>query len=171
MRSTAAAIAELDAQAPEMSPEMRAAYERWREERRAEAGKLSSRGMEKKAATGTMPGCAPTGYRNVNGKIEIDLVLGPLVREAFERAATSDLPLRALLAEMTAKGLVSRNGKPMKVSAFWYMLKNPFYVGMIRWKGQLIPGRHEPLLSEGQFSKAQAAGDYGNVSQIGGVQY
>ncbi len=148
MSSTVSTIAELEPLIPEMPPEMRAGFEEWRQDYHAHMGRLASRGMERKAASGVLPCCAPVGYRNVRKRIEVDPVLAPLVRESFERAAESKLPLRVLLAEMTAKGLVSRSGKPLKVSAFWYMLRNPFYTGMVNWKGKLIQGSHEPLISQ-----------------------
>ena len=144
-------IVDLEEFAPTMPLEMRDAFERWRQDYHAHMGKLASRGMERKVACGILPCCAPVGYRNIRKKIEIDPMLAPLIREAFERAATSKLSLRTLLAEMTAKGLISRNGKPLKVSAFWYMLRNPFYVGMIRWHGELIQGNHEAIISKGVF--------------------
>ena len=148
MSSTVSAIADLDPLAPEMPPAMHAALEAWRQGYHAHLGELSRRGMARKAASGVLPCCAPVGYRNVRKRIEADPVLAPLVRESFERAAASALPLRALLAEMTEKGLVSRSGKPLKVSAFWYMLRNPFYAGMVNWKGEMIPGSHQPLVSQ-----------------------
>jgi len=155
MSSIVSAIADQEESVPAMSPEMQAAFEQWRQGYYAHMGKLASRGMERKAASGILPCCAPVGYRNYQKTIEVDPALAPLVREAFERAATSRLPLRALLAKMTAKGLVSRTGKPLKVSAFWYMLGNPFYVGLIRWHGELIPGTHESLISRELFAAVE----------------
>lgn len=152
MSSIVSAIADQEESVPAMLPEMQAAFERWRQGYHAHMGRLASRGMERKAASGVLPCCAPVGYRNVRKIIEVDPVLAPLVQEAFERAATSRLPLRSLLAEMTAKGLVSRSGKALKVSAFWYMLGNPFYAGLIHWHGELIPGSHEPLVSGELFA-------------------
>jgi len=156
MTSTVSTIEDLEPLAPDMPPEMRAAFEQWRQDYHTHMGELSRRGMEKKVASGILPCCAPVGYRNVGKKIVIDPILAPLVKEAFERAATSRLPLRTLLAEMTAKGLVSRNGKLLKVSAFWYMLRNPFYTGKILWKGKLIPGSHIPLIANDAFKSVQA---------------
>ena len=155
MSSTVSAIADLTPLAPDMPPEMRAAFEQWRQDYHAHMGELSRRGMERKAASGILPCCAPVGYRNVGKKIVIDSVLAPLVQKAFERAATSRLPLRSLLAEMTAKGLVSRNGKLLKVSAFWYMLKNPFYNGQIHWQGQLRHGTQPVLVTGDIFDAVQ----------------
>lgn len=147
MSSIISAVTDRGELVSEMSPEMQAAFERWRQSYHAHMGRLASRGMERKAVSGVLPCCAPVGYRNVRKIIEVDPVLAPLVQMAFERVAKSRLPLRSLLAEMTARGLVSRSGKPLKVSAFWYMLRNPFYAGLIRWHGELIPGSHEPLVS------------------------
>lgn len=131
-----------------------AAFEAWKDEYCRRMGELSRQGMARKAASGVLPCCAPVGYRNYRKKIEVDPVLAPLVRESFERAAISGLPLRALLAEMTAKGLVSRSGKPLKIGPFWYMLNNPFYTGTVRWKGRLIRGTHEPLISQELYEAA-----------------
>ena len=166
MSSTVSTIADLDPLAPEMSPEMRAAFEQWRQDYHAHMGELSRRGMEKKAASGILPCCAPVGYRNVSKKIVLDPILAPLVKEAFERAATSRLPLRTLLAEMTAKGLVSRNGKPLNVSAFWYMLNNPFYMGMVRWKDRVIPGSHPPLIIQELWSAVHYSGPLCQDSEL-----
>ncbi len=132
-----------------------AAFEAWKDEYHRQVSELSRQGMARKAERGILPCCAPVGYRNYRKKIEVDPVLAPLVRESFERAASSDLPLRALLAEMTSKGLVSRSGKPLSVSAFWYMLGNPFYAGIVRWKGRLIQGSHEPLVDGETLNAAQ----------------
>ena len=140
---------------PPSSPDPYAAFEAWKDEYHRQVGELSRQGMARKAEKGILPCCAPVGYRNYRKKIEVDPVLGPLVRESFERAAASSLPLRALLAEMTAQGLVSRSSKSMKVSAFWYMLRNPFYVGSIRWHGKLVPGVHETIITKEQFDQVQ----------------
>lgn len=141
---------------PPPSPAPDTAFEVWKDQYHRQMGELSRQGMARKAENGILPCCAPVGYRNYRKKIEIDPVLAPLVRASFERPAASGLPLRALLAEMTAKGLVSRSGKPLKVSAFWYMLHNPFYTGMINWKGGLIQGVHEPLITLDLWNNVQS---------------
>ncbi len=33
------------------------------------------------------------------------------------------------------------------------MLKNPFYYGMMRYKGQVIPGSHEPMVTKANASR------------------
>lgn len=99
-------------------------------------GRMAAIAMEIKARKGELVFCPPVGYRiNLDGpraKAEPDPVLAPPVREAFERYATGGCSLRKLLAEMTAKGLVSRSGKPMGVSGLHTVLTNPFYSGQVR---------------------------------------
>ena len=104
------------------------------------------------ANTGRFPSCVPIGYRNQTNEdgsktIVVDPETSSLVTLALRLCRAHGLPIRQLLAIMTAKGLRSRNGKPLSVSAFWYLLSNPFYAGLIRWQGELIPGSHPPLIS------------------------
>lgn len=35
------------------------------------------------------------------------------------------------------------------------MLKNPLYYGMMRYKGQVIPGSHEPMVTKATFDRVQ----------------
>lgn len=122
-------------------------FEEWRQTYNSHLGELASQGLERKARSGVHPGRAPLGYKNVGKGIEIDPETAPLVREAFKRAAIPGMSLRMVLREMTARGLRSRNGKPLSISAIWYVLRNPFYVGKVCWRGILIPGSHDWLIS------------------------
>lgn len=119
------------------------------EERGREARRRAEAGRRAKAAAGGLNGCAPVGYVNRRQGsrtwVEIDPVQGPLVREAFELYATGEYSLRGLLKIMTEKGLLSRNGKAMGVSALHWMLNNPFYDGEIRARSDAYPGSHVPL--------------------------
>jgi len=119
-----------------------------------ELGRRVSLALDAKARRGEWIGQAPTGYRNVGGRVEIDPVTGPLVAEAFRLAARKRSSLRQILDELTPKGLRSRNGKPMGPSALAALLQNPFYVGMIRYKGKLYEGEHEALVSPSLFDRA-----------------
>ena len=114
--------------------------------------------MFDKVRRGDLPGCPPVGYRNAAYVHELPIVvdekLAPLVRKSFELAAGGTYSLHGLLAAMTAKGLVSRTGKPMGVSSFWNLLTNPFYTGRIRYYGELLPGRHPAIVDEELFVEA-----------------
>ncbi len=85
----------------------------------------------------------------------VDEKLAPLVKEAFDLAAGGTLSLRKILEVLTGKGLVSRNSKAMGASALHALLTNPFYTGKLRYNGELLEGRHQPLVSSEVFERVQ----------------
>lgn len=115
------------------------------------------KGMDEKVAQGGWPHRAPTGY--VNDKSTRTIVVEPesaeFVRIAFRRYATGTVSLSDLAAELHALGFRSREGKRVGSSALHKMLRNPFYRGLLPYKGQTVPGRHEPLVSPELFALVQ----------------
>ncbi len=126
---------------------------------RLHIGDLTREAKLQTARQGKLPGPAPLGYLNRRtGKYETAVVMddatAPLVREAFGLAAQG-WTVRALAAEMDARGLRSRNGNALRASALWHLLTNPFYAGFVRYGGETFPGRHEPLVEEDLFVRVQ----------------
>lgn len=126
------------------------------------------KGSVQKAKNGGTPGRAPVGYLNVrrmeNGRevrtVEIDPVRGPLMAWAFEAYATGEWTIRRLLDEMTARGLQTvpgpRSGsKPLVVSNLHRLLRHPYYMGLVRYKGVLYPGKHQPLVTRETWDEVQ----------------
>jgi site-specific DNA recombinase len=118
------------------------------------------KGLVQKAECGGTPGKAPLGYRNVRGEengrdvrtVEIDPARAPLVTWAFEAYATGEWTQRKLLAELTRQGLDipacgSRPAKALSLSYIQYLLTNPYYKGIVRYRGVEYQGRHEPLVT------------------------
>lgn len=118
-------------------------------------GRKVSKAMSAKARKGVMPGCAPLGYKNawVDGEraIIIDPATAPKVRRLFELAGRKRWSLRKLVAEAERMGISSRNGKPFGPSSLKAILENPFYRGKVRWNGETLQGKHEPLVSDALF--------------------
>ncbi len=117
------------------------------------------KGMQEKVEQGGWPHHAPIGYlndRNVRSLV-VDPDTAHLVRHAFERYATGLVSLGDLAAELTAMGMRSTKGNPPAPGSLHVMLRNPLYVGLVRYKGQLYPGAHEPLVSVALFDRVQAA--------------
>jgi site-specific DNA recombinase len=63
--------------------------------------------------------------------------------------------LRTILADITRRGLRSKHGNPIGVSALWKILTDPLYTGMIQYKGELIQGNHQPLITRECFDSVQ----------------
>ncbi|HZW45835.1 MAG TPA: recombinase family protein, partial [Dermatophilaceae bacterium] len=119
-----------------------------------------TKGLHQKLAQGGTPMRAPIGYRNVRkidgqGRevrtVEVDPERAPLIRWAFERYATGETSVAGLLRDLTARGLVTvpspkRPSKPLGRNTLYSLLTNPYYAGVIRYKGGLHPGAHEPIV-------------------------
>ena len=124
--------------------------------------------MSAKAKSGGTLGLAPLGYlnrRDTSGGRNIGIVIfdeerAPHVRVAFELYATSDWSLEALQDELTQRGLRTRSRRyssgPISISKLAEMLRDPYYVGYVTYKGEIIKGRHEPLISQELFDQVQA---------------
>jgi len=106
-----------------------AAYREYRRLDYEARGKKIRAALAARRTKGEATGYPPVGYRIVrlpDGRkvVKEDPVMSPLVRETFDLYATGNYSLRELLAVMTAKGLRSRTGRRMGVSALWYVLKS-----------------------------------------------
>lgn len=117
------------------------------------------KGMYGRLKQGIYPFAAPIGYLNCGkGKPKaIDPVKGPLVRQMFERYATSSIGFEQLRHEMWEKGLRTSAGKAMYDHTLTAILNNPFYAGIIRLgtTGETFEGAHEPLVSKALFERVQ----------------
>jgi site-specific DNA recombinase len=112
--------------------------------------------MQAAVKAGRFPWGAPIGYLNVNKTIQPDPDRAPLVRQAFElvksgRYVTTD----AVLKVVTAMGLTTRRGNPVKPQTFSRMLQNPIYAGWVVSKKVRARGLHEPLIAEEVFNAVQ----------------
>lgn len=127
-----------------------------------------NKGLIQKAKNGGTPFRAPIGYLPVrvweNGReirtVGIDEERAPLVRQAFEMYATGEWTTRTLLKEITDKGLLSRStpkrpSKPITLSAFHNMLRNPYYAGIIDYRGVRTPGNHPTFVDRAVFDEVQ----------------
>jgi site-specific DNA recombinase len=126
------------------------------------------KGSIQKAKTGGTIGKAPTGYRNVrvweNGQerraVDVDPERGPLMTWAFEEYATGNWSARRLLEAVTEKGLTSPGGprtpsKPLSLGNFSRLLRNPYYMGVVRYRKVQYVGSHPPLVSAATWHKVQ----------------
>ncbi len=55
---------------------------------------------------------------------------------------------------MNALGLSAWN-RPLAISNYQYILKNPIYTGLMRIKGEIYEGKHEPIISKALFDACQ----------------
>ncbi len=115
-----------------------------------------------------MGGPVPLGYAVKDRKLVIMPEEAEIVRSMFRRY----LELRSvhlLQKELEQQGVRSRT-RPLKDGrtlgglvlgrgAIAHMLKNPIYVGLIRFQGDLHQGQHEPIIPKELFDAVQVALD------------
>jgi site-specific DNA recombinase len=113
-------------------------------------------GMEKKAKSGKfVGGNVPYGFRLDPDK---GLVLHEeealIVRKMFKMYAFGREGSSAICTQLNEAGHRNRRGQKWCRRVVLYMLRNPVYVGKIRWRGILYQGTHDPLISQVLFEKA-----------------
>lgn len=112
---------------------------------------------------GYYPLPAPLGYVDRGGGVtkEIDPLAGPLVKWAFETYATGTVSLKDLAQDLARRGLQPRRGRKLSVASLAKMLRNPFYIGLIRIDrtSETFQGLHLPLIRKSVFEAVQATMD------------
>ena len=123
--------------------------------------------MGAKAKNGGTIGRARLGYINARdlsegrniGVVQVDPERAPFMISAFELYATGTFSLDSLQAELTMRGLRTRPGRhpagEVSISKLAALLRDPYYLGYVTYKGELIKGRHEALISQELFDRVQ----------------
>jgi hypothetical protein len=116
--------------------------------------------MAEKVASGEFPHRAPPGYLNdvVSHLIVLDPERAAYVRGMFEWYATGRVSLDDIHRRCVQDGFTAgpRFTRPPARSEIETILKNPFYTGRFRWKGQLHPGKHEAIVSQELWDRVQS---------------
>lgn len=115
------------------------------------------RGMRQKIRNGIWPVWAPIGYLN-NPKtrmIDVDLEKAPKIRKIFGLYATGEHNLTSLANWCKENNLKGNLGKEISTSNIQKILQNVFYLGLMKYKGEIFEGKHKPLISKKLFDKVQ----------------
>lgn len=126
------------------------------------------KGISTKLTQGGTPGRAPLGYvnkREIQGTsdvrwVEVDPERAPLMTWAFKEYATGDWTLSKLADALEAKGLRTRQtpklaSRPVRIPTLHKALTNPYYVGIIAYKGVYHQGSHKPLIDMDTWLQVQ----------------
>jgi len=114
------------------------------------------------------PQCAPPyGYRMEGKRLLPDEPTANIVREIFHRFAAGE-GYYAIARSLNENGITTRQGKPFENRTVEYILRNPVYMGSLRWnpvqKTQrhydapdiiFTQGTHSPLVDETTWHRAQ----------------
>lgn len=128
------------------------------------------KGMGEKIKGGGTVGRAPIGYQNVRyvdekGREERTVITdperAPLIKLAFEEYATGNWTVADLADHLAACGLNTRAtpkipSQPVTLKTLHKVLVNPYYKGIVKYKGIEYQGSHEALISEETWDKVQS---------------
>lgn len=117
------------------------------------------RGNKTKLEKGGWLGPAPLGYLNnkLDRSIVIDKRNSKYVIRAFELCACGNHSLKKIMNILYDEGFRSKKGFMIRKATIHRMLNNCTYYGLIKNKGKLYNGIHEPIICKNLFDKAQNA--------------
>jgi len=126
------------------------------------------RGLQTKNNNGWRPGCVPEGYLNdmtkERGKRTIiaDPIRFTLIRKAWDLLLTGNYSVMQILKIMnkdweykTAKHK-KLGGKELAKASLYSIFTNSFYYGEYQYGGKWYIGKHERMITQGEFDRAQA---------------
>ena len=123
--------------------------------------------MGEKAKKGGTLGRARIGYLNVREMIDghevrtvaVDPERAPFVQQAFElyRDGMNMPDLQETLADrgLTTRPTPKAPAKPVAEKTLYKMLRDPYYIGIVTYKGEEYPGRHQPIIDPDLFDQVQ----------------
>ncbi len=113
------------------------------------------KGQEEKIRQGWMPCGVPYGYKNSddrNEPIKPHPERAKLVMRIFQLYSQSGMTFDMIADQLRKEGYIFRPSCPrMTPASISYILANRFYVGDIVWKGEIYPGKHQPLVDRRTF--------------------
>ena len=125
------------------------------------------RSMTLNAQRGKLQCSASFGYRSSDGTLVPHEEEAPLVRRMYADFLDGK-PIFAIVKEMNAMGVRTHRGNPFENRTVEYILRNPVYIGKLRWNPSgrtrrdwgnehiiLSPGNHAPLIDAATWNAAQ----------------
>ena len=128
-----------------------------------------SKGMTQKVKNGGTIHRAPLGYKNLrtvdnkgreNRTVVIDEERAPMIQAAFDYYATGEWSVKELADYMARRGLTTLStpkiaSKPIDRSLLNKILINPYYKGVVTFKGVQYDGNHDALVDDKTWQKVQ----------------
>ena len=123
-----------------------------------------AKGRRQRAEQGLWNGDLPFGY--VKGEDGVPAIVteeADAIRQAFEMYAGGCRTFQQVATWLNQEGLRPRaKRRDRKERQYLWskdsvkgMLRNPFYLGHTSYKGKLLPGRHQPIVTQDLFDRVQ----------------
>ncbi len=115
------------------------------------------KGLYGRLKQGYYPWRAPIGYEdNGKGKVKtVNPLQAELVKQTFNLYVSGEYNVRTLSKEMEKRGLKNKRGNRVCKNGITKILKNTFYIGLMKAKEKTFKGNHEPIIDPRIFNQAQ----------------
>lgn len=114
------------------------------------------KGQTMRARRGLPHARVPFGYRRgEEGVGEPHEPEAEIVRQIFDMYASGRYTGEQIAAELNKAGHRAPSGRSWYDAGVMALVRNPFHVGMVRYRGQTYPGKHTPLVTEEIFEQCQ----------------
>ena len=115
------------------------------------------RGMRHKVRLGIWPMKAPLGYINDSNTktIQIDSERSKVVKKAFQLFSEGRKSFTAIALYLHKFGIGKSDGNPLKISQVTKMLKDKFYIGILKYDGEYYQASHKTYISKQLFDETQ----------------
>lgn len=146
---------------------MEAIYESFAEAYSINLGQEVRKGMTEKALRGEPQTAPPFGYRLENKQFFPHETEAPIVIQIFERFAAGE-GLFPIAKWLNSQGLTTHRGTPFENRTVEYILRNPVYIGMLRWNPKrrtrrdysdpdvlTVRGKHQPIIDRELWETVQ----------------
>jgi len=99
-------------------------------------------------------GFVPFGYKTVDKKLVIDGKRSKVVHYVYESYITNR-SIAKIYNNLKTDDIKADNGLPLSKSRIYSILRNPIYIGKIKYDGKFSQGNHKPIISQDIFNLAQ----------------
>lgn len=123
-------------------------------------GQRTKDALMQKYREGWQPTPPPLGYVSIGAErerktCEPDKYIAPIIKELFELYSTGSYSILEVQEWLQERNIITKTGTPLGHSVICNILNNPFYYGLIRWKGQSKIGKHLPIITKELFDTCQ----------------
>ncbi len=119
------------------------------------------RSIKHKVNKGEWSGAAPLGYLNIDDELTGQKTIIPdperafLIKRLFADYASKAYSQADLIRHAKEWGLTTKKGNPVSPQTFSDILRNPFYYGVMRVKGELYPHIYDPIITKELFDQCE----------------
>jgi len=115
------------------------------------------RGMRQKIRNGVWPLWAPLGYLNnpITRGIDVDIKKSVLVKKMFKIYSSGNYTLKEMSEWCKKAGLKSNLDNDISPGQVQTTLQNIFYIGLMKYKGEVFEGKHKPIITKKLFDRVQ----------------